>query len=264
MEELEKSLSNLNITIKDDKKELDKAEEDKIKEKNIIKIQKIWRGYNYRLKSMPLIMYKIQAHLQSINFVFSVHTGDGRTNSTLDEPEIIKSLVEKFGDRIQVPKERHFCDFLAKDYIYGILPINIKTTTTLTSDNTGNMAMCVHAYTDYELDLDPKKEYVSGKMSEILFNKIKEKKYNKNNKKDYYFVVLNKTDNKDIIVNSVKGLSLLTANINNLPFQICWNKNRKYEYKNINSSIKQFIECLQKPKPSWKETFMKNIRTISL
>ena len=42
--------------------------------------------------------------------------------------------------------------------------------------------------------------------------------YNKNNKKDYYFIVMNKTDASDIIVNSVKGLSVLTPNINNLPF----------------------------------------------
>ena len=101
-------------------------------------------------------------------------------------------------------------------------------------------------------------------MSVILFDKLKNKNYNKNNKKDYYFIVLNKTDSNDIIVNSVKGLLILTSNINNLPFQICWDKNRDYIYENINKKIKLFIECLKKPKPSWKELFMTNIRTLSL
>lgn len=32
--------------------------------------------------------------------------------------------------------------------MYGWIPVNIKTTTTLTNDNTGNLAMCVYAYTD--------------------------------------------------------------------------------------------------------------------
>ena len=32
---------------------------------------------------------------------------------------------------------------------------------------------------------------------------------NTSNKRDYYFIVLNKTDASDIIVNSVKGLSIL-------------------------------------------------------
>ena len=122
--------------------------------------------------------------------------------------------------------------------------------------------MCVCAYTDEVLDIY--KSYDNGKMSEILFTKLKNKKYNMINKKDYYFVVLNKTNSNDIIINSVKGLTILTPNINNLPFQVCWDRNRIYKYNNINNVIKMFINCLQKPKPSWRETFMKNIRTIRL
>ena len=66
--------------------------------------------------------------------------------------------------------------------------------------------------------------YENGKMSNILYNKLKNKEYNKNNKKDYYFIILNKTNTDDIIINSIKGLIILTPNINNLPFQVCWNK----------------------------------------
>ena len=141
---------------------------------------------------------------------------------------------------------------------------NIKTTTTITSDNTGNLAMCVYAYTNEILDIHSDKSYENGKMSDILFNKLKSKKYNTKNKKDYYFIVLNKTDANDIIVNSVKGLTILTSNINNLPFQVCWNKNRTFVYGNINKKIKLFVSCLQKPKPSWKEIFMSNIRTLTI
>jgi hypothetical protein len=124
--------------------------------------------------------------------------------------------------------------------------------------------MCVHAYTNELLDIHRNKSYENGKMSDILFNKLKMKKYNTNSKKDYYFIVLNKKDSSDIIVNSVKGLTILTPNINNLPFQVCWNKNRTFKYENITKKIKLFIDSLQKPKPSWKETFMSNIRTIDL
>jgi hypothetical protein len=68
----------------------------------------------------------------------------------------------------------------------------------------------------------------------------------------------------DIIINSIKGLTILTSNINNLPFQICWNKNRIFKYEHINKKIKLFIDCLKKPKPSWKETFILNIRRLEL
>jgi hypothetical protein len=209
-------------------------------------------------------MYKIKKYLELQAFQFSTQNEDGRINSCLDEPKVIEMLIEKFGEKIKKPKCRMWYDILAFDYMYGWVPINIKTTTTITSDNTGNLAMCVYAYTNEMLDIHRDKSYENGKMSDILFNKLKNNKYNTNNKKDYYFIVLNKTDASNIIVNSVKGLTILTPNINNLPFQVCWDKNRIFKYENINKKIKLFIDCLQKPKPSWKEIFMSNIRTLDL
>ena len=236
---------------------------DKNKINKIIKIQKCFRGCMVRLKQLPLIMYKIQQYLKLQAFQFSRQNDDGRINSCIDEEGIIKLLIEKFGEKIKKPKIRMWYDILAFDYTYGWLPINIKTTTTITSDNTGNLAMCVYAYTNELLDIHNDKSYENGKMSNILFNKLKDKKYNTNSKKDYYFIVLNKTDASDVIVNSVKGLSILTPNINNLPFQVNWSKNKEFKYENIHKKIKLFIDCLHKPKPSWKETFMSNIRTLN-
>ena len=217
-------------------------------ETKIIKIQKWFRGCIFRLKQLPLIMYKIKIYLKLQSVQFST------------EDDVIKLLIEKFGDKIKKPKIKMWYDFLAFDYMYGWIPINIKTTNTITNDNTGNLAMCVYAYTNEILDFH--KSYENCMMSEILFKNLKNKKYNTNNKKDYYFLVLNKTDKNDIIVNSVKGLTILTPNINNLPFQVCCNKNRSFIYDNINKKIKLFIDCLQKPKPSWKELFMTNINIL--
>lgn len=180
----------------------------------------------------------------------------------MDEDEIIKILLEEIPERINKPTIRMWYDILIYDYIYGWLPVNIKSTTTLTSDNTGNLAMCVYAYTNEQLDL--KQCYQNGKMSEIFIQKLYNKEYNYNNKKDYYFVVVNKNNINDIIVNSVKGLTEITPNVNNLLFQVCWNKNRNFKYKHINDNIKLFINASQKPKKSWKETYMTNIRTIQL
>jgi hypothetical protein len=235
-----------------------------IDEAKIIKIQKWFRGCIFRLKRLPLVLYKIQKYLKAQAFQFSKQNEDGRINSCSDEDELIKLLVKQFGDKIKKPKIRMWYDILVFDNIYGWLPVNIKTTTLQTSDNTGNLAMCVYAYTNELLNIHKDKSYENGKMSEILFDKLKKKEYNKNNKKDYYFIVMNKKDASDIIVNSVKGLSVLTPNINNLPFQVNWSKNRKFKYEKINRKIKLFIDCLQKPNPSWKETFMSNMRKLEL
>ena len=222
-----------------------------IEEKYIIKIQKWFRGCLLRLKRLPLIMYVIKKYLKSQSILLSDENEDGRINSCIDEDKIIKLLIQNFQNKIKKPKFRMWYDILAFDYLYGWIPINIKTTSTLTSDNTGNLAMCVYSYTDEILNIHRDKTYENGIMSIILFNKLKNKNYNKNN-------------TSDIIINSIKGLTILTPNINNLPFQVCWNKNRTFIYENISKKIKLFIDCLKKPKSSWKETFMTNVRTLDL
>ena len=223
-------------------------------------IQKWYRKCVLRLKHLPGIMYLIQYCLR--NKSFSCETEDGRINSSIDETKVINLLIEILGVRVKKPKIRMWYDILVLDTIYGWLPVNIKTTTTKTNDNIGNLTMCVQSYTDYELDLHT--AYNNRHMSKILFEKLKNKAYNTSSKKDYYFLVLNKTTPQDIIINSLKGLSILTSNNNNLPFQVCWNKNRTFKYNTIETNIKLFIECIITPKPSWKETFFQNMRTLQL
>lgn len=227
----------------------------------VIKIQKWFRGYRLRLLRLPLIMYKIQDYLKRVRFQCSNINSDGRINSCIDEDNIIKLLVNRFPGRIITPKIRMWYDICVFDNIHGWIVVNIKTTTAITSDNTGNLAMCVHAYTDEVLNIEGSR-YENGAMHGILFEKIRDKKINRHNKKDYYFIVVNKTDTSDIIINSVKGLTVLTPNINNLPFQVCWNKNRIFKYRAIRHQIKSFINILQRPKPSWKERFMMNMRSL--
>jgi hypothetical protein len=224
------------------------------------KIQKCYRGYFVRSRLLPLIMYSMQKYLKLQKLKFIDANDDGRVNSSMDEDNIIQIIVKHYGNRIKKPNMRMWYDILAFDYRYGWIPINIKTTTTQTSDNTGNLAMCVYAYTNIQLDLD--KSYENGKMSVVLVDALKSKKYNILHKKDYYFLVLNKTNANDVIVNSVKGLTHLTPNINNLPFQVNWAKNRLFTYGSIREKIELFIHCLKKPKPCWREIFMADIRTL--
>jgi hypothetical protein len=256
-------LNNITYTIVEPKMEVVGEEEQQIIK--IIKIQKWVRGYLVRLHRLPLIMYQIQQYLQIQAFKFSTENEDGRINSCFDEAKVIELLIHKFGNKIKKPKDkRMWYDILALDYMYNWIPINIKSTTTLTSDNTGNFAMCVYAYTDETLNIHTDKSYTNGEMSDLLFRKLQQKQYNANHKKDYYFLVLNKADASDVIINSVKGLSILTPNINNLPFQVCWKNNRLFKYEKISKKIQQFIHCLQRPEPSWREVFMTNVRTLHL
>ena len=59
---------------------------------NIIKIQKIVRGFLCRIKRLPLFLYIIHNYLSSVFYSFSISTDDGRINSFIDENNIIKIL----------------------------------------------------------------------------------------------------------------------------------------------------------------------------
>lgn len=229
------------------------------------KIQKWFRGSIYRIKTLPLIMYAIKQFLESTDIQLSSFNEDGRINSADHEYIITDILIQQFGQRIQKAPKRMWFDIKALDYQYGWIPINIKSTTMDTSDNVGNMATCVYAYTNVGLDIHSKRSNCnSGKMSRILIKKLKEKQYCLSPKKDYYFVVVNKKNPKDVIVNSLKGLKILTGNVNNLPFQICWKKNRTFDYENIYKKIALFIHAIQKPKSSWKDDFLTDARMLKV
>lgn len=240
----------------------DRISQLEIKEEKYETIQKNYRGHLIRRKRLPYILCIIQSYLSNIDIKSCTLSDDGRTNSCFDEDNIIDILNKKFPDRIKKPEIRMWYDILVKDYKYGWLPVNIKTTTTQTSDNTGNLAMCVYAYTDEDLDLE--KKYQNGSMSKILIKKLSENKINYKSKKDYYFLVVNKNNTNEVIINSCKGLSQLTPNSNNLPFQVNWSKNKEYNFINIQESIKKLITCLQKPSPSWSEIFLQDIRNITI
>lgn len=230
-------------------------------EKYIIKIQSYYRGYNCRKNRLPNILYQVKNFLEKKNIKISTTSKDGRINSCIDENSIIE-IIKNNKFKIYVPEIRNWYDILLYDNVYKWIPINIKITTTITSDNTGNYAMCVYAYTDEKLDLY--KSYSNGKMTSILLDKFEKKKFNKNYMKDYYFLVINKNDTKEIIINSVKGLNALTSNINNLPFQVKWNKNKEYSYKKIKTFIDKFLETQQKTKESWKEIYLSKIRDLKI
>jgi len=225
--------------------------------KHIIKIQSWFRGVIFRRKRLPNILYYIKNHIDKIQYNLQNDTSDGRINSLLNENVIINIVKSKFN--IKIPKKRMWYDLLVYDFYTGWIPVNIKITTCKTYDNVGNLAVCVWAYTNTDLDFDTFNN--NGKMSLILIDKLKNKEYNNICKKDYYFLVINKI-NKNIIINSINGLSEIRPNINNLPFQICWEKNKEYKYKNIKKSVEQFIKCLKQYKKSWKEEFINNINLL--
>ena len=72
---------------------------------DIIKIQKVLRGFLCRLKRLPLFLYILHKYLSSISYSFSVSTDDGRINSFIDENNIIEYRAKRkilFGEELTI------------------------------------------------------------------------------------------------------------------------------------------------------------------
>ncbi|MFP6228446.1 restriction endonuclease [Helicobacter pylori] len=159
---------------------------------------------------------------------------DGRLNSSVNEEEILNTIKDYFP--IQLPKAREWWDFSFKknDIFYSV---NIKTTTTKTADNLNGKLGIYYAL----CGLVP--EFNNEIAWEKYFQKL-HKDLGKNTDRDYYFLIINKNDPKDVFINSLKGIQTLQPN--NLPFQCKWDNNREIVQRNFIESKNFILSTLAK------------------
>ncbi len=153
---------------------------------------------------IPTQLNEIAKFLKTNPYNLSQPLQDGRLNSSVNEEEILNTIKHSFP--IQLSKAREWWDFSFEenDIFY---PVNLKTTTTKTAGNLN----C---------------------------------KLGKNTDRDYYFLIINKNDPKDIFINSLKGIQTLQPN--NLPFQCKWDNNRKIIQRDFDESKNFILSALAK------------------
>lgn len=227
----------------------------------------ILKGQIYRKLHLPNSLIYIQKILKNKQICTNTTTNDGRVNSCLDEQIIINFLQtdELLKNRIYIPKSRCWYDILVKDYRLGWIPINIKSSTLTTADNFGNFGTIYYSIINNNIDLEKDKHIKlnNGSCSNKVINGFKNNTLNYTYK-DYYFLVINKTNTTEILINSIKGLTILTSNNNNLPFQINWKYNKKFKYQSVKTIKNKIIKTIQNPKPTWKEIFLQDIRKLKI
>ncbi|GHP97086.1 hypothetical protein VN0268_14810 [Helicobacter pylori] len=179
---------------------------------------------------VPTQLNEIAEFLKTNPYHLSQPLQDGRLNPSVNEEEILNTIKHSFA--IQLPKAREWWDFSCEenDIFY---PVNIKTTTTKTADNLN----CKLGIYDALCGLLP--TFNNEIAWEKYFQKL-HKDLGKNTNRDYYFLIINKNDPKDIFINSLKGIQTLQPNGNNLPFQCKWDNNREIIQRDFDGS-KNFI-----------------------
>ncbi|WP_231216321.1 restriction endonuclease [Helicobacter pylori] len=182
---------------------------------------------------IPTQLNEIAEFLKTNPYNLSQPLQDGRLNSSVNEEEILNT-IKHFP--IQLPKAREWWDFSFEenDIFY---PVNIKTTTTKTADNLNCKLGIYYALCGLLPTFNNEIAW------EKYFQKL-HKDLGKNTDRDYYFLIINKNDSKDIFINSLKGIQTLQPNGNNLPFQCKWDNNREIIQRNFDESKNSILSAL--------------------
>ncbi|WQZ69220.1 restriction endonuclease [Helicobacter pylori] len=183
---------------------------------------------------VPTQLNEIAEFLKTNPYSLSQPLQDGRLNSSVNEEEILNTIKDYFP--IQLPRAREWWDFSFEenDIFY---PVNIKTTTTKTADNLNGKLGIYYAL----CGLLP--EFNNEIAWEKYFQKL-HKDLGTNTNRDYYFLIINKNDPKDVFINSLKGIQTLQPN--NLPFQCKWDNNRKIVQRSFIESKNFILSTLAK------------------
>lgn len=210
---------------------------------------------------MQLICCELLSQSKQVKSIESDKTNsDGRITSAINERVIVDLLLKQYPDHVRDAPQRYWYDIKVLVHEEW-MPVNIKITSMTSADNAGSYPMCAWAYTSMDMDIDTLYQ-ADMKLMKSLLQHISEGRYNYSTR-DYYFLVVNKKNNKDIFINSLKGLTILTKNKNNLPFQISWKKNKVYNPLHINKCIEMFRDT-QCGNISPKEMFLYGINQIQL
>ena len=178
---------------------------------------------------LPQELIEIRNFLSEYNFTLSHTSSDWRIDSAINEWEITNILSKNFN--ILLPRDRERYDFAIQSW-NKFYPVNIKVSDTTHNDNL-NCKLWIYYALTWKLPNFPNET-----SRENFLTKLKQDL--QDNNADYYFLVINKKNLSDIILNSLKWLESLVPNGNNLPFQCQWNNNRRFIVRNF-SEIKSFI-----------------------
>ena len=177
-----------------------------------------------------------------------IKTDDGRSDSITNEKNIvgyIYSILGKYNDVKMLPKAdvRNWYDF---GFLYKgkLIPVNLKMTANFGNDNVSSLKGIIWAFSNISDDVSG---LVSWKDKKNAIETKIDSSFGRN--RDYFFLIIDKKNLKDIFHTSIKQIKRINPNPNNLPFQANWNNNRilidrlnveayKYTFEVFNESLK--------------------------
>jgi hypothetical protein len=188
---------------------------------------------------IPQGIIDVENYLKDYRYEMLSSFQDGRIDSAVNEAKILSIIAQRF--TIDIPRAREWYDFLLEDN-GEVYPINIKITDTNHADNLSCKLGIYYALTGKAPDMPNEVGWLT------YFERLRTNLgYIKD--KNYYFLIINKTNHLDVFSNALKNLSTLVSNGNNLPFQCKWNTNRVPINRTFEESVsfilKSFSESIK-------------------
>ena len=171
---------------------------------------------------------------------------DGRHDSTVGEDDVAKTLLDAAtskGWKITCPNKgkknnREWYDVKINEHY-----CNIKISECAGNADNANAKKAIYYFLTGRLG-----DNVNNAES-VFFKNMKDAE-SPDKKRDYFFLVVNKTDTTDVFFVSLKGLKNVRINPRNPPFQIVWEDNRipvKRDWEQAKEFLLEtYAECLDK------------------
>ena len=188
---------------------------------------------------------KIVYYLRNANIELSNSASDGRLNSALSEDLFVTEIFKYVesddffasnnltvgAPNLNSSNNREWFDFSieSKDTQKSnlFMPVNIKITNMSAKNHAADNLSCKLGIFYALTGLLPKESSIGNGDDWPKFFAKTETYMATNLDKDYYFLVINKADTRDVFWNGLRSLYELRENGNNLPFQCKWSENRE-------------------------------------
>ena len=163
---------------------------------------------------IPQSLQDVEKYLRE-STIRLVTGGDARTNSSQSEQAVVQLIQnanqwQVYSPHLDAGHNRHWYDVRIDDYY-----VDVKVSGFAGNDNTNAKKAIYYLLTG-------KDPGCVDDAAAVFFEQMR-KNENKDEVRDYYYLVVNKSDVKDVFFVSLKGLAHAAAAPNNPPFQTNWN-----------------------------------------
>lgn len=197
---------------------------------------------------IPAALREVAAYLARQQILLPQDAVDGRVASALGETEVINALRAAGSWKIEAPSEERSDNRAWYDLKIDGHYCDIKISTLRTNDNTNAKKAIYYFLTGITPDDIPPH-------NNVFFRSMADQE-RADEERDYYYLVLNKEEPRDVFFTSLRGLAQCHPAPNNLPFQVRWEECREIKRRswqeardfllsNWATSIKRLIELQQ-------------------